>query len=56
MEEKRKYKRKRKKGKSRRECLRCERFFMSRNIGNRICPSCLEVNGNIHYVEYEVGG
>ena len=37
----------RKKRKSKRVCLRCDREFMSEGIYNRICPNCRESNANI---------
>lgn len=37
----------RKKRKTKRVCLRCDREFMSEGIYNRICPNCRESNANI---------
>jgi Zn finger protein HypA/HybF involved in hydrogenase expression len=37
----------RKKRKTKRVCLRCDREFMSDGIYNRICPNCRESNANI---------
>jgi Zn finger protein HypA/HybF involved in hydrogenase expression len=37
----------RKKRKSKRVCLRCDREFQSDGIYNRICPNCQESNANI---------
>jgi len=37
----------RKKKKTKRTCLRCDREFMSDGIYNRICANCRESNANI---------
>jgi hypothetical protein len=37
----------RRKKKTRRTCLRCDREFLSEGIYNRICPNCRESNANI---------
>jgi len=36
----------RRKKKTKRVCLRCDREFMSDGIYNRICPNCRESNAN----------
>lgn len=38
---------KRRKKKTKRTCLRCDKEFMSEGIYNRICHSCREANTNI---------
>lgn len=30
--------------KKRRECLRCERMFLSKGFHNRICPKCKDIS------------
>ncbi len=45
--------------KQRRTCLRCQREFESRGVGNRICPKCATVNRRVdvcHHVATVVGG
>ena len=37
-----------KKKKSKRICLRCDREFMSEGPFNRVCPGCREINANIN--------
>ncbi len=43
----------RKKKKTKRVCLRCDREFMSDGIYNRICPNCRESNANIALYPYD---
>ena len=38
---------KKRKEKTKRTCLRCDRDFMSDGIYNRICPNCRQSNENI---------
>lgn len=45
--------RRRKKRKTKRTCLRCDRDFMSDGIYNRICPNCRESNANIALYPYD---
>jgi len=39
--------RKRKRKKSKRTCLRCDRKFLSEGIYNRVCPNCRESNDRV---------
>jgi predicted RNA-binding Zn-ribbon protein involved in translation (DUF1610 family) len=43
----------RKKRKTKRTCLRCDRQFLSEGIYNRICPNCRESNANIALYQHE---
>jgi len=45
--------RKRKRKKSKQNCLRCDREFPSEGINNRVCPNCRESNDRVAnmYVE-----
>ncbi len=45
----------RKKKKTKRVCLRCDREFYSEGIYNRICPNCRESNANISLYPSESG-